>query len=207
MDKVEVKAIGITQSADSPNAFALILKEKDGTRSLPIIIGPFEAQSIALVLEGLTTPRPLTHDLMRNLIEKLDARVEEVYINDLRDGTFYARIVFEDPPIDIDARPSDAVALALRCQVPIFVNSEILDQAGITLNEKYRDIEPRSESDIFGKPEEEEEEEFDITKKIEREQPKTKVEILQEKLEKAIKEENYELAAKIRDELKKILKS
>ncbi len=207
MDKVEVKAIGITQSADSPNAFALILKEKDGTRSLPIIIGPFEAQSIALVLEGLTTPRPLTHDLMRNLIEKLDAQVEEVYINDLRDGTFYARIVFEDPPIDVDARPSDAVALALRCQVPIFVNSEILDQAGITLNEKYRDFEPRTESDIFGKPEEEEEEEFDITKKIEREQPKTKVEILQEKLEKAIKEENYELAAKIRDELKKILKS
>ncbi|MCX7909396.1 MAG: bifunctional nuclease family protein [Ignavibacteria bacterium] len=206
MDKIEVKAIGITQSPDSPNAYALILREKNGMRSLPIIIGPFEAQSIALVLEGLSTPRPLTHDLMRNLLEKLDAHIEEVYINDLRDGTFYARIIFDDPPIDIDARPSDAVALALRCQVPIFVNSEILDQAGINFTERHREYEERPETDIFGS-QEEEEEEIDFTRKIEREKPKTKVERLQEELEKAIKEENYELAAKIRDELKKILKS
>lgn len=207
MSKIEVKAIGITQSPDSPNAFALILREKDGTRSLPIIIGPFEAQSIALVLEGLSTPRPLTHDLMRNLLEELNAKIEEVYINDLRDGTFYARIIFDDPPIDVDARPSDAVALALRCQVPIFVNSEILDQAGINFGERTRDFEEKSEEDIFGRSEEEEEEEFDFTKRFEREKPKSKIERLQEELEKAIKEENYELAAKIRDELKKILKS
>lgn len=207
MSKIEVKAIGITPSPDSPNAFALILREKDGPRSLPIIIGPFEAQAIALVLEGLTTPRPLTHDLMRNLLEKLDAQIEEVYINDLRDGTFYARIIFDDPPIDVDARPSDAVALALRCQVPIYVNSEILDQAGINLGERPKDYEERSETDIFGKPEEEEEEDFFYSKKFERDRPKSKVEKLQEELEKAIKEENYELAAKIRDELKRILKS
>ncbi|ROL57808.1 hypothetical protein D9V84_03590 [Bacteroidetes/Chlorobi group bacterium Naka2016] len=206
MDKVEVKAIGITQSPDSPNAYALILREKNGTRSLPIIIGTFEAQAIALVLEGLTTPRPLTHDLMRNILEKLDAKIEEVYINDLRDGTFYARIIFEDPPLDIDARPSDAVALALRCQVPIYVNNEILEQAGITFGERQKDIEERTESDIFGTSEEEEED-FDFTRRIERERPKSRVERLQEELEKAIKEENYELAAKIRDEIKKILKS
>ncbi len=205
-NKVEVKAIGITQSPDSPNAYALILREKDGQRSLPIIIGPFEAQAIALVLEGLSTPRPLTHDLMKNILEKMDARIEEVFINDLREGTFYARIIFEEPPLDIDARPSDAVALALRCQAPIYVNSDILDQAGITFSVKPPEVEERSETDIFGTSEDEEDE-FDFTHKIERERPKTKVERLQEELDKAIKEENYELAAKIRDELKKILKS
>lgn len=205
-NKIEVKAIGITQSPESPNAYALILREKDGPRSLPIIIGPFEAQAIALVLEGLSTPRPLTHDLMKNILEKMDAKIEEVFINDLREGTFYARIIFEEPQLDIDARPSDAVALALRCQVPIYVNSEILDQAGITFSVKPPEMEERHEADIFGTSEEEEEE-IDFTPKIEKERPKSKVERLQEELDRAIKEENYELAAKIRDELKKILKS
>ncbi|MCX7880498.1 MAG: bifunctional nuclease family protein [Ignavibacteria bacterium] len=205
MVKIEVRPIGITASPDSPNAYALILKEKQGNRSLPIIIGPFEAQSIALVLEGMATPRPLTHDLMKMILDELRTRIDQVYINDLRDGTFYARIIFEHPPLDIDARPSDAVALAVRCHVPIFVNSDVLDQAGITFSStRLSDIDDSSKESEFFTKLEDEEEESEVFLPREPEKPKSKIEILQEKLEKAIKEENYELAAKIRDELKKI---
>jgi len=204
MEKIEVRPIGITTSPESANAFALILKEKHGPRSLPIIIGQFEAQAIAMVLEGVTTPRPLTHDLFKNVLEQLDARIEEVYINDLKDGTFYARILFESPPLDIDARPSDAIALALRFQAPIYVDAEILNQAGITFGERHRDLDEEHETDLFGSMEDEEDE-LPFPPKKEPEKPKTRVEKLQEELEKAIKDENYELAAKIRDELKRIL--
>jgi|YNPNPStandDraft_1061719.scaffolds.fasta_scaffold78354_2 bifunctional DNase/RNase len=205
MEKIEVRPIGITTSPESSNAFALILKEKHGPRSLPIIIGQFEAQAIAMVLEGVTTPRPLTHDLFKNVLEQLDARIEEVYINDLRDGTFYARILFESPPLDIDARPSDAIALALRFQAPIYVDAEILNQAGITFGERQRDIDEEQESDLFGSMDEDEDELPFPPPSKEPDRPKTRVEKLQEELEKAIKDENYELAAKIRDELKRIL--
>lgn len=207
MEKIEVKPIGITSSPESPNAFALILKEKDGPRSLPIIIGQFEAQSIAIVLEDVQPPRPLTHDLFKTVLEELDVKIEEVFINDLRDGTFYARIIFETPQMDIDARPSDAIALAVRFKVPIYVSAKVMKQAGITFGDKHQDIEQEQETDIFSSIDDEEEEEFGFSQPKEPEKPKTRVEKLQEELEKAIKEENYELAAKIRDELKRILES
>ncbi len=207
MEKIEVRPIGITSSPESPNAFALILKEKDGPRSLPIIIGQFEAQSIAIVLEEVQPPRPLTHDLFKTVLEELNVKIEEVYINDLRDGTFYARIIFDSPEMDIDARPSDAIALAVRFKVPIYVSAKVMKQAGITFGDKHQDIEQEQESDIFGSVDEEEEEDFGFPQPKEPERPKSRVEKLQEELEKAIKEENYELAAKIRDELKRILES
>ncbi len=207
MEKIEVKPIGITSSPESPNAFALILKEKDGPRSLPIIIGQFEAQSIAIVLEDVQPPRPLTHDLFKTVLDQLDVKIEEVFINDLRDGTFYARIIFETPQMDIDARPSDAIALAVRFKVPIYVSAKVMKQAGITFGDKHQDIEQEQETDIFSSIDDEEEEEFGFSQPKEPEKPKTRVEKLQEELEKAIKEENYELAAKIRDELKRILES
>lgn len=207
MEKIEVRPIGITSSPESPNAFALILKEKDGPRSLPIIIGQFEAQSIAIVLEEVQPPRPLTHDLFKTVLEELNVKIEEVYINDLRDGTFYARIIFDSPEMDIDARPSDAIALAVRFKVPIYVSAKVMKQAGITFGDKHQDIEQEQESDIFGSVDEEEEEDFGFPQSKEPERPKSRVEKLQEELEKAIKEENYELAAKIRDELKRILES
>jgi len=206
MDKVEVTVIGITQSPEGQQSYALILKEKNGPRNLPIIIGPFEAQSIALVLEGMQPPRPLTHDLIKNILTELNAKIQEVFINDLHNGTFYARIIFEDPPLDIDARPSDAIAIALRFRVPIYANKEVLDEAGLIFSERPREYEDRTNVDFFSSSEEDEED-LDIPKIVEPNPPKTKVERLQEELERAIKEENYELAAKIRDELKKILKS
>lgn len=204
MEKIEVRPIAITQSPETPTAYALILKEINGYRSLPIIIGAFEAQSIALAMEKLPTPRPLTHDLMKSLLELFNAIVNEVYINDLRDGTFFARIIFENPPMDIDARPSDAIALALRLDVPIYVKSDLISQAGINVPPKIFRSEKDNEPSLF-KPEEEDEDEFPSLEKVESTKPKSRVEELQEQLEKAISEENYELAAKIRDELKQFL--
>lgn len=202
-NKIEVRPIAITQSSESPSAYALILKEINGYRSLPIIIGAFEAQSIAFAMEKVPTPRPLTHDLMKNIIEMFNAVVNEVFINDLRDGTFFAKIMFENPPLEIDARPSDAIALALRLNIPIYVNSDLINQAGINVPPKIFQSEEESETEFFKT--EEDEGEFTSQEKIEREKPKSRVEELQEQLEQAIREENYELAAKIRDQLKEIL--
>lgn len=202
-NKIEVRPIAITQSSESPTAYALILKEINGYRSLPIIIGAFEAQSIAFAMEKVPTPRPLTHDLMKNIIELFNAVANEVFINDLRDGTFFARIIFENPPLDVDARPSDAIALALRLNIPIYVNSDLINQAGINVPPKIFQSEEESESEFFKT--DEDEDEFTPPEKIERVKPKSRVEELQEQLEQAIRDENYELAAKIRDQLKQIL--
>lgn len=202
-NKIEVRPIAITQSSESPTAYALILKEINGYRSLPIIIGAFEAQSIAFAMEKVPTPRPLTHDLMKNILELLNAVANEVFINDLRDGTFFARIIFENPPLDVDARPSDAIALALRLNIPIYVNSDLINQAGINVPPKIFQSEEESESEFFKT--EEDEDDLTLHEKIQKEKPKSRVEELQEQLEQAIREENYELAAKIRDQLKQIL--
>jgi bifunctional DNase/RNase len=124
MNKVLVEVAGIAQS-ESTNAYALILKEVNGERRLPIIIGAFEAQAIALQLEGVRAPRPMTHDLLKNVIEALDSNLVEVCIHDLRDGTFYAYLLLDDGHVEVDARPSDAIALALRCGAPIYVSEEV----------------------------------------------------------------------------------
>src|SRR5665811_286081 len=109
----------------------IILRDSDGQRVLPIWVGVFEANAIALQLENITTPRPMTHDLLRNAIKELDAHVSRVVINDLRDSTFFAQIglVIGDRTLELDARPSDAIALALRAAAPIFVAQAVLDQA------------------------------------------------------------------------------
>src|SRR5438045_7842952 len=109
----------------------IILRDKDGQRVLPIWVGVFEANAIALQLENVTTPRPMTHDLLRNMITELNARVIRVVINDLRDSTFFAqiRVMTGERTLELDARPSDAIALALRTAAPIFVEQAVLDQA------------------------------------------------------------------------------
>ena len=122
--------------------YVVMLKEKDAERYLPIFIGPAEANAIAIKLRGETLPRPLTHDLLRNIIEVLGASVYSIKISDLMNDTFYAKIVFnvEGERIEIDARPSDALALAVRVDVPIFVEDSVLDKAGISL-EKVEEAE------------------------------------------------------------------
>lgn len=200
MEKVQLVVLGLSASPAASNAYALILKEVDGERRLPIIIGAFEAQAIALEMEGVTPPRPMTHDLIKNLFDQLGATLTEVSISDLVDGTFYAKLIFDDLGIEIDARPSDAIAIAVRCGCPVFVNSDILDETAI--------LPQGDESRID--PEEEEDDEISMIKNPKPKpatQPKTRIEVLQQQLDKAISDEDYEKAARLRDELKKLLES
>ncbi|HUP63113.1 MAG TPA: bifunctional nuclease family protein [Thermoanaerobaculia bacterium] len=123
-----IKGLMLDPVSNSP---IVVLKDDDEKFFLPIWVGIFEANAIALQLENITTPRPMTHDLLRNMIDELDARVTRVVINDLRDSTFFAqiRLMIGGKTLEVDARPSDAIALALRTEAPIFVAQSVLDQA------------------------------------------------------------------------------
>lgn len=190
MNKIQVDILGISSSPSNAGAYALILKEVHGTRRLPIIIGAFEAQAIALELEGMKPPRPLTHDLMKTIIDTFAVSLNEVYINELRDGTFYAKLIIEgvSSTEELDSRPSDAIALAVRFSAPMFVDADVLSEAGI-----------RSES--------EEEEPNERHAALPEEPVKrytTKYEQLQSLLKDAVEKEDYERAVRIRDELRKL---
>jgi len=196
LDKVQVDILGLSSSPSAGGAYALLLKESYGARRLPIIIGSFEAQSIALELEGIKPPRPLTHDLLKNLVDDLGATVQEIFINELRDNTFYAKIILDVSSMTttIDARPSDAIALAVRTGAQIFVAEEVMDVAAFVPS---------------GEDTEQEEEAIDIAQQFEAKQyPKqsteTKVASLQDQLREAVEKEDYERAAKIRDEINRL---
>ena len=190
MDKIQVDILGLSTSPSSAGAYALILKETNGKRKLPIIIGAFEAQSIALELEGMKPPRPLTHDLMKNLIDTFAVSLNEVCINELRDGTFYAKLLVEgvSDTQEIDSRPSDAIALAVRFGAPIYVEEEVLKEAGVI----------SEDDDDEGEEEGKKKEEAPVK------QFTTKLEQLQAALKDAIEKEDYEKAAKIRDDIRKL---
>jgi hypothetical protein len=130
MIEVTVSKVAIDVNSKMP---VIVLKEKDGDKTLPIWIGLFEAQAIALALENVKPPRPLTHDLAKSLIEKLNGRVDRIVISDLRHNTFYARILMRrnGESLQVDSRPSDAIALALRLKVPIFIDETVLDKIAI----------------------------------------------------------------------------
>ncbi|MCD6290175.1 MAG: bifunctional nuclease family protein [Anaerolineae bacterium] len=143
----------------------VVLKEIDSDRYLPIWIGPFEADAITIELQGVEVARPLTHDLLKRMIETLGARVSHVVINDLQNDTYYARIILdvEGEEIEVDSRPSDAIALAVRAKVPVFVKEEVMDQAGIVAEEDIRDVteaEPRAEVEAEDEPSDEDLEVF-----------------------------------------------
>jgi len=177
--------MGLSTSPSSGGAYALILKEMNGERRLPIIIGAFEAQSIALEMEGIKPPRPLTHDLMKNIIDCMGVALSEIVISELRDGTFYAKISLDGE--EIDARPSDAIALAIRYGVPIFVMDKVMDEAAFF---------PEEEQESAGAP--------PTTKKTTKEFKGTKLEALRAQLQEAIEREDYEKAARLRDEIRKV---
>src|SRR3990167_3967122 len=148
-DKIQVDILGLSPTAaPGSGGYALILKEIGGERRLPIIIGSFEAQHIALELEGIKPPRPLTHDLLRNIIEQLGFSISYVLINELRDGTFFAKIKMDVGSMEeIDSRPSDAIALALKFSVPIYVSEEVMNEVAF-IPDKESD-EEGGEDDIF----------------------------------------------------------
>ena len=133
MDFVQVDIIGLSTSPSSGGAYALVLGEVNGNRRLPIIIGAFEAQAIALELEKIQPPRPMTHDLIRDLFKQVSADVTDILIDELKEGTFFAKIRFSvnGTESQLDCRPSDAVALAVRMTAPIFVAVHVIDEAGI----------------------------------------------------------------------------
>lgn len=190
MDLLQVDIIGLSTSPSSGGAYALVLGEIDGTRRLPIIIGAFEAQAIALELEKIEPPRPMTHDVMRTLFDVFGAIIVDVVIDDLREGTFFAKVRYSSDETEgqIDARPSDAVALAVRAEAPIFVSASVLDEAGI----------PTDDEALLDLGDEEIEEES-----VEAVLPAgaSKLERLEAQLQKAVEEEDYELAAQLRDEI------
>ncbi|HIG73073.1 MAG TPA: hypothetical protein EYQ24_00405 [Bacteroidetes bacterium] len=188
MDYIQVDIIGLSTSPSSGGAYALVLGETNGNRRLPIIIGAFEAQAIALELEKIQPPRPMTHDLLRNLFDALGAEVTDIAIDDLREGTFFAKIryVYDDEEAQLDARPSDAVALAVRTDAPIFVAAEVLEEAGIPADDE--EDEPQSPEPARRAP-------------AEPASGGSRLERMEGQLQKAIEEEDYEMAAKLRDEI------
>lgn len=205
MSLVKLSIKGISYSQTQNGAYALILNEVDGERKLPIVIGAFEAQSIAIALEKeIKPPRPLTHDLFKNFAERFDIVVKQVIIHKLVDGVFYSSIICERDKIEeiIDARTSDAIALALRFSAPIFTYKNILDKAGIYLKTNPQDTDKGSQEidDILSNPETfgNEDEQTSGRPYI-----KNSLQELTEMLEEAVSHEDYEKAAKIRDEISK----
>ncbi len=190
MEKIELKIVGLSYSQTQSGAYALVLAEKEGKRRLPIIIGGFEAQSIAIELEDMKPSRPLTHDLFKTFTDTFKVKITEVVIFNLMEGVFYSKIICkneDDLTFEIDARTSDAIAIGLRSKCPVYTFEHILDSAGIQLDEEGNEAK---EDDNF----------------IENKTAEVEVislEDLEGKLQEAIENEDYEKASTLRDEIKK----
>ncbi len=188
MQKIALEITGMSYSQSQRGAYALILGEKNGQRKLPIIIGTFEAQSIALGLEKMKPARPMTHDLLKNFADTYQIRIKEVVINKFENGVFHAMLICEsnNKITEIDARTSDAVALAIRFECPIFAYETILEDAGIILDQENDTTQSREENAV-------KEDEFSeyLTDELE------------EMLQIAVQNEEYEKASKLRDEIRR----
>ncbi len=207
MSLVRLNIKGISYSQTQNGAYALILSEMDGERKLPIVIGAFEAQSIAIALEKeIKPPRPLTHDLFKNFADRFEILIKQVIIHKLVDGVFYSSIICERDGLEeiVDARTSDAIALALRFNAPIFTYKAILDKAGIFLK-----TTPKKKKDKISKDEESVLEDLISGEDKESVAPskqnfsKFSLKELNEMLDEAVANEDYERAASIRDEISK----
>jgi bifunctional DNase/RNase len=195
MDKLQVDILGLSTSPHTNGAYALILYEVEGKRKLPIIIGGFEAQAIALKLENIKPPRPFTHDLFKNIAEAFSLHVTEVFIDELHNETFYAKVICEmsGEIHEIDARPSDAIAIAVRFNAPIFVSEEIMNEAGI--------VEEQQQKEELSEAVPEEKVPAEILN------VESRLDELKKRLEEAINREDYEEAAGIRDEISRLMNS
>ncbi len=192
MKRVKLKVMGISYSQTQSGAYALILIEENGDRRIPIIIGGFEAQAIVIKLENLDPPRPLTHDLFKKFADEFNISVIEVMIYKLEEGVFFSKLVCNngEKEYSIDSRTSDAVAIALRFGCPIYITEDILKKAGITVNPADSEISSVNEVESFFEPE------------------KTKYDTYSDEelykiIDEAVKTEDYEKAAAVRDEIAK----
>ena len=189
-DKIQLHIVGLTTGHTQKNSYTLILGEMDGDLKLPVVIGSYEAQSIALVIEKIKPHRPLTHDLMFDMMKQYQIELQEVIIDKLVDGVFYAKLITnkDGEETEIDSRTSDAIALALRAGCPIYTHKDIMNDAGIVLettegaDEPQRQKEPKDKSS-------------------ENELSRMSTEDLQKELDRAIQVEDYDRAALIRDEI------
>lgn len=192
MDKIRLEIIGMSYSQSQSGAYALILGEKGGARRLPIIIGGFEAQAIAVELEKMKPSRPLTHDLFKNFAEHYNIFIKEVVIDKFQEGVFFAKLVCSqgNDENEIDARTSDAVALAIRFRCPIYTYENIMGEAGIVMEDKADELIGEEDEGIM--------QDSGVS-----EYSKLETDELKELLQKAIEQEEYEKASHIRDEINK----
>ena len=176
--KIKLRVLGLTFSQSQSGAYALLLGEEIGKRRIPVIVGILEAQSIATVLEGLDSPRPLTHDLFATFINAVKWQLQDILIYKFEGGIFYSKVTFFNgaEPLILDARTSDAVALALRLKAPIYVTEKVMNIAGIIFDDDIEILDINTDENS--------------------------IEDLQERLQQAIEEEDYELASRLRDEIK-----
>lgn len=199
MEKIELEIIALSHSITQSHSYAVVLGEKYGAkRRLPIVIGGFEAQAIAIAIENIEPTRPLTHDLMKNMLSIFEIELKQVIINDLKNGVFYSQLVCEQngQTFEIDSRTSDAIALATRFNTPIFTYEPILESAGIQLDEEELQREESEEPDLAeATTGESSSTAEDVSEKS--------VDDLKLLLEEAIDQEDYERAARIRDEINK----
>jgi len=199
MKKIELDIVALSHSVTHSHNYAVVLGEQGGVRRLPIVIGGFEAQAIAVAMERMTPSRPLTHDLFKNTMDTLNVELQEVIINNLLDGIFYARLIClkDGEQIEVDSRTSDALAMAVRFQCPIYTYEFILDAAGVILEEEDGDVEREGAGTTSGKK----------RKKRRAKQPvalsKYDVADLEKMLTDVLDKEDYLKAAEIRDEIKR----
>jgi len=195
VEKIKLEILDLSPSQLQAGSFTLILSEVNGDRRLPIIIGMFEAQAIAIEMENIQPTRPLTHDLFKSFSKSFDFSIEEIQISDISEGVFYSKIICTDGirQKNIDARPSDAVAIALRFNAAIYTNENVLKEAGISASDLGEQVETEAE----------EEEAIVVPVKSGQDILSLHVDDLKNLLEEAIKNEDYEKAAKIRDEIEK----
>ncbi|MEX2380479.1 MAG: bifunctional nuclease family protein [Vicingaceae bacterium] len=193
MKKIGLDIVGLSYSQTQSGAYALVLAEQEGKRRLPIIIGGFEAQAIAIELEDMTPSRPLTHDLFKSFAESFQIEIKEIIIYNLVEGIFYAKLICiqNSKEVEIDTRTSDAVALAVRFKCPIFTYEFILEKAGIVLEE---DVAAESPAPKSSKSK---------SAKQKKDIDSLSIDELNERLQKAIDTENYEEASRLRDEIQK----
>lgn len=193
MDKIVLDIIGLSYSQTQSGAYALVLGEQNGKRRLPIIIGGFEAQAIAIALENMTPSRPLTHDLFKSFSDAYEIKIKEVIIYNLLEGIFYSKLICEQGKneIEIDARTSDAIALAVRFKCPVYTHESILSKAGVILEDEEGKVSAKKSKKKGAKKKKSEEEVIS----------ESSVDQLKELLNNAISKENYELASRIRDEI------